>query len=250
MGSEVITALTIQKGNLETNPDGFSPEVSKPITQFPADFDTSSEPIEQRFRARTSPAGHTGSANSSPIEQRGDLVFAPGFPDVESDHALQQLRFVTGNHSASFVSPQSKTPIQQLEFADSGEPVQQFTISTAGSSFSRPIQQEPVINNTVQITQFDFIDLVFPPCFSSKNAVNTNILWRIRDFGLPLDAETLIFKINGIEVQDTPEFVLTSLINGLQLFYNPPSNFSYDQPVVVILIIDDTAEPPNTFAVR
>ncbi len=251
MGSEIIEAITVQKGNVETNPSEITPEVSRPITQTTLDFSTTSQPIQQRYRARTAPAGHDNleGAYSKPILQRISLLFAPDFPDAESAHCLEQKNVVTGNHTKSLLIPKAATPIQQIEFLGDGQPIQQFIISTAGSTLSRPIHQLPTVQNTVQVTQFDFLDLVFPPCFSVKNPVNTNILWRIRDFGLPLDAETLIFTIQGIQVQDRPEFVVTSLANGLQLFYDPPDNFPYNEEVLVSLTIDDTAVPATTFYV-
>jgi len=252
MGSQVLEAISVQKGDLTTNPGGITPDVSRPITQTSLKLNTQSEPIEQRLTVRTRPDGHnnpTGSY-SKPIRQLGDLVFAAGFPDPENDHAIQQHLLVTANHPNSTHDTKPETPVQQLGFEDDGQPLEQFGITTAGSTLSRPIQQEPEISNSFQITQFDFLELVFPPCLSVKNAVNTNILWRIRDFGSPLDADTLIFKVQGVEVQDSPTFVISSIPNGLQLFYDPPSNFLYDSTVVVELTIDDTAEPENTFFIH
>ncbi len=252
MGSEIVEAPTEQKGNVKTNPAGVSPEVSRPITQTTVDFTTESQPIEQRFKAQTDPNGHEDPTHSysRPIDQIGPLIFAPDFPDTESHYCIEQLHLVTANHQDSPIDPKADTPIQLIDFVGpDGEHIQQFITETAGTSKSRPIQLIPRIQNTIQITQFDFLDLVFPPCFSVKNSVNTNILWRIRDFGFPLDVDTLIFIVDGVEVQDRSEFTITVLPNGLQLFYDPPENFPYDYEVEVQLTIDDTAAPTNTFFV-
>jgi len=61
------------------------------------------------------------------------------------------------------------------------------------------------------------------------------------------DADTIIFKVEGIEVQDKSEFVVTAFAGGLQLDYNPPADFDFNILVSVFLSIQDTADPPNTF---
>ncbi len=75
-------------------------------------------------------------------------------------------------------------------------------------------------------------------------------MWRIRDFGFPFDVDSLIFTVEGIEVQDRSEFVVTNLPNGIQIFYDPPQNFAFDKQVVETITISDTAGPPNTFFLR
>jgi hypothetical protein len=267
MGSEVIEAFAEQKGNIETNPDGRVPEVSRPIEQFAVPLTTNtdfSKPIQQRLETKTAPDGHgpPPSDFSRPIQQAENLKFAREFPNVGDAQALEQILLVTANHSDSGVTPHpDDSPLEQVRFStpnnsnareapiQSLKPIQQFDTSTAGDSFSQMIQQEPRIQNTIQITQFDFLDLVFPPCNSVKNAVSTNILWRIRDFGFPFDVSSLIFTVQGIQVQDREEFVITNLPTGLQLFYDPPEDFDFDIQITVSLTVDDTANPPNTFFV-
>ena len=265
MGSEVLEAFAEQKGNIETNPAELIPDPSRPIQQLATPFSTNnatSKPIQQRLQAKTAPDGHASPASdiSRPIEQLGEFKFASDFPDTGKAQALQQVGLYSANHPASDSAVKPKTPIQQVVFVspdstkldssiNSTRPIQQFDTNTAGDSFSQMIQQEPTIQNTIQITQFDFVDLIFPPCDSIKNAVSTNILWRIKDFGFPFDVSSLIFTVQGIEVQDRSEFVVTNLPTGLQIFYDPPEDFDFDIQVTVSVTIDDTANPPNTFFV-
>jgi len=264
MGSEVLEAFAEQKGNFKINPSDLIPSPSRPIEQSatPSTNNATSKPIQQRLETKTAPDGHDIPASnlSRPIEQLGDFKFAPDFPDVGKAQALQQIGLFTANHVDSSSDFKPETPVQQVVFVtpdspklvasiQSTKPIQQFDTSTADDSFSQMIQQEPRIQNTIQITQFDFIDLIFPPCDSVKNSVSTNILWRIRDFGFPFDVSSLIFTLQGIEIQDRSEFVVTSLPTGLQIFYDPPEDFDFDTQITVSVTIDDTANPPNTFFV-
>lgn len=261
MGSEIVIALAEQKGNLTTNPDGVSPNPSRPIEQIEVPFSTNagtSQPIQQRLTLTTASEGLTEFSN--PIEQLGDFKHASTFPAVEDDHLIQQFKPVTDTHPDSEVSPKPESPIEQVVFVTANQrdnnapvskPIEQFILQTEGPAVSRPLELVDTVQNTIQITQFDFVDLIFPPCNSIKNPVTTNILWRIRDFGFPFDADSIIFTVEGVEVQDRSEFVITNLPAGLQLFYDPPQDFDYDKQVVVTLTISDTATPtPNTFFLR
>ncbi|MBD3260706.1 MAG: hypothetical protein GF334_03380 [Candidatus Altiarchaeales archaeon] len=259
MGSQIITALAEQKGNQTTNPDGFDPDTSRPIEQLPVPFDTDasrSKPVEQRSTLATAKQG--GEEFSNPIEQQGIVVHASTFPVPQEDHVLQQFKTVSAGHPDSGISPPPEGPIEQLRFTTAdltdaevdSVPIQQFLLQTAGSDVSRPVEQKPKIENSIQVTQFDFVDLIFPPCNSIKNPVNTNILWRIRDFGFPFDTTSIIFTVEGVQVQDRDEFTVTSLPNGLQIFYDPPQDFAHDKDIFTSITISDTADPPNTFFLR
>lgn len=260
MGSETLTALAEQKGNATTNPDGINPEVSRPIEQIAVPFTTNpgtSRPIQQRLTLATATDGMTELMR--PIEQLGDFKSSDTFPETNDNHLMQQIRPISDSHPESEVNPKPESPIEQVIYvtADSREdsavvsrPVEQFIIDTAGTNISRPVELVPRIQTGIQITQFDFVDSIFPPCNSIKNPVNTNILWRIRDFGFPFDTTSIIFTVEGIEVQDRSEFVVTNLPTGLQLFYDPPQDFDFDKQVVVTLTISDTAVPANTFFLR
>ena len=226
MGSGVIESLVSQIGRLVQSPD-----YSKPVEQVaPAStVNAYSKPIEQR----TPPAIE---ATSKPIEQQAPASFSVG----------SSATAVIEQKGVSTPDPTTSRPIEQREFVTSSNPVEQKGVSTQ-DAYSRPIEQQVLPENAVDITQFDFIDLIFPECGSVKNPVNTNILWRIRDYGSPLDSSTIIFKVDGIEVQDSSDFSVTAIAGGFQLDYNPPSNFDFNVLVSVLLNIQDTAAPPNTF---
>jgi hypothetical protein len=147
------------------------------------------------------------------------------------------------------------TPIEQVIFvtanlretSNPSQPIEQRLLRRDAQG-DEPIEQVAKETNTLQLTQFDFAELIFPPCGSIKNPVTTNILWRIKDFGFPFDVETLIFIVDGTPVQDTSDFTITPIINGLQLDYNPPVPFDFDVDVELQAYISDNAVPPNNFA--
>lgn len=229
MGSKIVEAIVVQNGRLVQ-----SAATSKPVEQRGSltTNNASSKPIEQR-----SPVDiESGSTTSRPIEQVDPPAFSP---DDRKAAVIEQKLVETED-------PNTSRPIEQRVFVTSSQPVEQKDISTNDPT-SRPIEQQALPENDVDIEQFDFIDLIFPDCGSVKNPVNTNILWRIRDFGSPLDADTIIFKVEGIEVQDTSNFSVTAIVGGLQLDYDPPSDFDFETLVSVYLSIQDTADPPNTF---
>jgi hypothetical protein len=249
MGSEIITAIVEQKGQISTNPGSFSPSSSRPIEQrdpTPATL-APSEIIQQISTIATAKDGNT--ELSKPIEQQEGDKFneAQSRPD---DCFIEQK-------NSTRDSLGSDTPIEQQIFVTNN-----LRVITTGNSqmeqrnLSRdivganPIQQEPKKVNTINVTQFDFVELIFPLCGSTKNPITTNILWRIRDFGFPFDVETLIFRVDGVQVQDSSNFSVTALVGGLQLDYDPPEAFDFGVTVNIILEISDNADPPNDFLYR
>lgn len=251
MGSRVVEAMTEQRGNVSANPSNLIPSSSSPLEQRtnPRLFVFESN-IQQISALTTATDG--SDSTSRPILQRSSLsTNTTNSPDDGA--SIQQIKIE---------SPVDNTYaglLQQLAFSNisnlsgdgtASKPLEQRIISRKTDATGTPVEQKPKIENTVVIEQFEFIELVFPPCGSIKNPVDSNLLWRIRDFGFPFDVDTLIFQVNGVDVQDTSDFTQTDLGNGLELFYNPPENFQFDSVVTVYVKIQDTADPVNIFEVR
>lgn len=253
MGSRRIEAMTEHRGNVSTNPGGLIPSTSSPVEQKinPRTFVFESN-IQQIAKAQTA-LDEGGVPTSNPILQRSSLSRNDG--DAGEDVALmQQLGIIESPSDDEY-----EGMLQQIAFnnidnlagdPDSSKPLEQRITRRKTDALGTPIEQKPKITNTAIIEQFEFIELVFPPCGSIKNPVDSNLLWRIRDFGFPFDVDTLIFQVNGIDVQDTSDFTQSDLGNGLELLYNPPENFQFDSVVTVYVEILDTANPVNIFAVR
>lgn len=224
---EQVTGVILQAASFNSNPLGLNPSPSRPIEQR-ADLSVSPKPIEQKDPPRTAKLGAI--ELSKPIEQVGIIQFlgSPSGADIIEQKGI----------------PESEAePIEQVQKSTSVGLVQQFVTT---STFS-PLEQKDVLTNDIEIEQFDFITNIFPVCGSTKVPVNTSILWQIREFANPYDADSIIFTVQGIEVQDTAEFSVTGIVGGLSLFYNPPEDFPFDTEVTVTLTITDTSIPPITF---
>jgi len=249
MGSEIMTAIIEQKGQISTNPEGFNPTTSRPIEQLDATPSTNSpsQPIQQRLELSTAEAG--GSSTSKPLEQKEGATFneAQSRPD---DCFIEQKNTKRDDEGPDSPIEQQIFVTNNLRFATTGNSQMEQRNLTRDTTGAQPIQQDPKRSNTISVTQFDFAELVFPVCNSIKNPVTTNILWRIRDFGFPFDIETLIFTVDGFPVQDSSNFSVTAIVGGLQLDFDPPDPFDFGATVEVVLNISDNAVPPNDFFYR
>jgi len=250
MGSEIMTTTVQQKGQVKTNPTGLSPSTSRPIEQRTATPSTAtpSQPIQQRSTLKT--AVVAGSELSKPVEQRAGDTFNKNSTNPD-DCFIEQKNIIRDTNG-------DDTPIEQQEYVtanlrDNAPAVSRIVeqrILSRDITGAKPIEQVPKKTNTINLTQFDFAELVFPQCGSIKNPVTTNILWRIKDFGFPFDVGSLIFTVNGIPVQDSSNFTVTAIVNGLQLDYDPPDPFDFGSTVTVTLNISDNDAPPNNFFYR
>jgi len=245
MGSQIVDGLVKQIGKITTNPGGLAEDPSKPIQQGGTGFIKAFQPIEQKLNLRTATDG---------VNEFSNPIFQPPPPNfaipstVDEDSIIEQFILASqGGPGDPYEGPVEQRVFGTRDF-DNGplfpSPLEQF-ILTSVVARSKPVELVPRIINSIQVTQFDFIDLIFPPCNSIKNPVDVNILWRIKDLGFDFDVETLIFTLNGSPVQDRPEFSTTAIVGGLQLDYNPPDDFGFDEEVEITLEIKDTAVPPN-----
>lgn len=252
MGSKTVTALAEQRGRITTNPGGLVPNPSTPVEQKPNPKQAISENLIQQLGAFITAAEGINSL-SKPVQQ----LTAPIANDLGApDEAIIEQRIAGTAESSVRPTEQYDSPVLQVAFSNATNLAHDATVSkiVEQRNLSRhidnnPIEQKPAVSNTVNIEQFNFLELVFPPCGSIKNPVDTNILWRIRDFGFPFVVGTLIFKVQGIEVQNSTNFTATSIGNGLELSYNPPVNFDFEAEISVFVHIQDSAVPPNTFEV-
>jgi len=246
MGSQLIKALVTQKGNIATNPSGASPSTSRPIEQV-VRLIKSPQPIQQLSAPRTARSSDLVTEFSKPIQQIGTLVFASQANSPVRGKIIEQKGGLTSPSSPP-ADPPTEGLIEQVSrtgFINT----QQFNLRTGlVANTSRPVQQTTLVVNHIQVTQYDFITLVTPPCGSIKNSVNTSIRWRIRDFGFLFNTSSLIFKVDGVPVQNSANFSVTGITNGLQLDYTPSIPFPYGHLVVILLEISDIAPTPNQFS--
>jgi len=234
MGSAIMTTTIEQKGQSSTS--------SKPIEQSSATVQTlaPSRPIQQIKTLSTADNG-LGVSFSKPVEQIQGVSFNEAGANP-NDCFIEQK-----NTKRSDLGGDS--PIEQQIYDTSSKPVEQRILNRSAGT-DEPIEQVPAESEAITIEQFDFIDSIFPPCDSVKNPIDTNILWKIRDFGFDFDIETLIFTVQGIQVQDRESFVVEAVPGGINIDYDPPDNFDFDTLVQITITIDDNDSPANTFFYR
>jgi len=111
--------------------------------------------------------------------------------------------------------------------------------------------------DSASIEQFRFIEDAIPAFWSEKNPVNTNIWIRLRPFAYDLNQSTLVFKVKEVSYAgDTGYIDVTGLCTvttfdaggallGLDILYNPVSDFHHNAIVYVSIEVYDTAPTPN-----
>jgi len=109
----------------------------------------------------------------------------------------------------------------------------------------------------VDIDQFKFIEDAIPAFWSEKNPTNTNIWIRLRPFAYDLNGNSLIFRVKEISYAgDTGYTDVVSLcvvtpfdagggLQGLDILYNPVSDFHHNGVVYVSIEVYDNAPVPN-----
>lgn len=169
-----------------------------------------------------------------------------------SNQSYLEQRTVTGIGMLGQYTLGSFSLLEQAKADPNLMPIEQYV--TSGGTL---VEQDPLLSQitlleqqrklpgTITVIQYDFLIFAIPEPYSIKNPVNTNILVRIIGFGAsPLNASTLVFKVNGIDI--TSQVVITPFGGGLELFYNPSADFPYSSTVLVEISIQDTNLPPRT----
>ena len=98
---------------------------------------------------------------------------------------------------------------------------------------------------TRKFEAFQFLIEIIPVPYSIRNAPDTNLWLRLRDPSYPLNPDTLIFKVNGVDI--TANCVVNRVINGVEIFYDPPVDFTYGSRVYVDLSIGTSNVYSTTF---
>jgi hypothetical protein len=93
------------------------------------------------------------------------------------------------------------------------------------------------------IESFNPIMWAIPEPYSIRNIPQTNIWLRLQNPTLPLNLDSLIFKVNGQTVTDS--VIITLIPDGVELLFNPPEDFNLSQRVYVDIYI--TASPSKYF---
>lgn len=213
---------------------------STPIFRNPTVFGTD---VSTQLRVNIQVEQRTNVQNISFVQQNGVISNAT---------FVVQDRLLASGIVEQFASLQGLVLAEQYAVGPNTCLVEQFVQTGAGLVQQVPaleqltlIEQLGDIDGTVDLEQYVFLIFALPAPYSIKNPVDTDILLRIIGFGAsPLNASTLIFKVNGIDVSGS--VVVTPFGGGLELFYDPPVNFDYSSTVTIEVSIQDTNSTPRT----
>ncbi len=216
-------------------------DFSIPIEQIPNGLDISSALVEQRGSFKTN-VGFT-----DPIQQIPPLKFPPdgGVIDgpIEQKGLAQTLNDAEGPIEQLDFDLASDAIVQQFDFSVTSQPAEQ---QDPGAPFpANPANPPDVADATTSIDQKNFVLSIFPPCNSTKNPVDTDIVWRLLDFGADYAISSIVFTVDGSDVQDTSDFSAILITNGIQITYSRTQPYRFNRDITVILQMVDTAVPPN-----
>lgn len=181
--------------------------------------------------------------NSNYIEQKGDLISkAP----LEQKTLTSDLELVQSSDLSTVTFIDQVQSIQFSTFIDQYTYLSKTFINQTATIVEKSfIDQKPPLIEEITLNQYIYLLFALPKPFSIKNPVDTNILVRIIGIGnIPLNTNTLVFKVNGIDITD--QLSITPFGGGLELVYNPTVDFEYGSTVSVYIEIQDTDGPPNT----
>jgi len=183
--------------------------------------------------------------NTKQIVQRGDTInsfFITQFKTesvltIEQRDALESILLLVQK-----VLPQTEINIVQYLYNFYTQIIQKEL--TEAEILVTQLQK---LSDTAIINQYDFLIFALPVPYSIKNSPATDILVRITGFGaIALDSSTLVFRVNGVDVSSQVQ--VTPFGGGLELVYDPISNFPYSSTVSVYIQIRDVDIPPNVIS--
>ncbi len=194
--------------------------------------------------------------------------------------ALTKFSFPGGHWSGGARPPDGTTSVKQLEEFTSDNYLEQLTeVSTdvyldqdknhsndlqlSQLYISRHVEFKPggllANQDSVDVEQFQFVDLANPDMFSLKNPVNTNISIRLLPFGFSLNLSSLVFKVREVSYAGDTGYVDVTTASGfsastfdagggllgIDVLYNPAVDFHHKAVVYVSIEVYDVAAVPN-----
>lgn len=194
---------------------------------------------------------------SSRLEQKSN---------VKGTKSLDQVTKIYGNSSINQVKTantrrldlistiNNSTTVTQADWKSITVVVQDLAINTLPiqqailATDTTPLDQSKPIESSATVVQFYFLIDAIPVPYSIKNVVDTNIMIRLLGYNIatPLDANTIVMKVNEVDVSN--RVIVTLFQGGLQIDYDPPENFKYSSRTNVYISIRDTSFPVRTFS--
>ena len=181
---------------------------------------------------------------------------------------LSKFQFPGGHWGPTGPPNDATEKIVQLE-SESGE----VDMDQLGSDVSTdmPVKQDKQISNDLQVSQtfvsrhvsaghqdnvainqFKFVQDAIPAFWSEKNPRNTNIFIHLNPYVDDLNSSTLVFKVREVSYEEDtgyqtviPQTITGDGSGGLNITYNPPTDFHHNAVVYVSIEIYDVATTPN-----
>lgn len=110
-----------------------------------------------------------------------------------------------------------------MHIPDGIDPDSSETSMDARKTTETSIQTCGGLSTFTNVEEFILIPWAIPAPYSIRNVPHTNVWLRLDDPSIPFNMSTLLFKVNGVNVTDLIE--VTSFPGGVELFYDPISNF-------------------------
>lgn len=187
--------------------------------------------------------------------------------------AYSKFQFPGGNWDLNGAPNDPTTSIEQiLNFSSDSEfnqiddefPTDAYVDQTKNISKTGQVSQTYVSRHTstghqdsTSIDQFQFVEDAIPGFWSEKNPIDTNIWIRLRPFAYSLNQSRLVFRVKEISyagdtgwVDVTSSCTVTTFdagggLLGLDVLYNPATDFHYGGMVYVDIVVYDNAPVPN-----
>jgi len=122
----------------------------------------------------------------------------------------------------------------------------EYTTSSGGHSTETLIELRGGLETFTIIETFIPIPWAIPAPYSIRNVPFTNIWQRFQNPSVPLNWDTLIYKVNGLDI--TPDVELTLIPGGAELFYDPPTDFPLASKVYIDIYVSASPSILRTFA--
>lgn len=122
----------------------------------------------------------------------------------------------------------------------------EYTTQSGGRSTELSVNVKGGLDTFTYIETFIPIPWAIPTPYSIRNVPFTNIWQRLSNPSIPMNWNTLLYKVNGIDVTDQVQ--LTLIPGGAELFYNPPEDFDLNSRVSVYVYVSASPTLTRTFA--
>jgi hypothetical protein len=122
----------------------------------------------------------------------------------------------------------------------------EYTTQSGGKSTELTVNVKGGLDTFTYIETFIPIPWAIPTPYSIRNVPFTTIWQRLSNPSIPMNWNTLLYKVNGVDVTDQVQ--LTLIPGGAELFYDPPEDFTLNSRVSIYVYVSASPTITRTFA--